>query len=216
RLRAWYILRRQAATSDKDTASNIAACGHEQLGIEVELGPFGGLHLLDRDDRSARSVVPCLREPEYRVSRAVDPLPEELAEVAPPCLLERALQINAQCIAVTVRAVVRTDTVEERVVTEYAAQHVQHERALLVRVRVEQREQVGQECCGRVDERKAGVAGAQVLRARLLELCTVYLGTVRFLEEQAREVRGEAFRQPQVLPVPLGCAVAEPLVRNLV
>src|SRR5690606_27355146 len=92
-------------------------------------------------------------------------------------------------------------------------QHVQDPRALRIVVGVEEREEIrfGRIHDGPVDVRRADDALTIALHAG-----TEVGDPVRGLEEERPEVRGEAFRQPEVVPARLRDRVPEPLMGDLV
>src|SRR6185436_19170060 len=115
---------------------------------------------------------------------------------------------------VAIRLVVLPYPLEERRVADEPAQRVKNPGSLGVVVGVEQPHQVGR---GRIDD---GALERRGIREDLLRTPpqgsakgTVAIGVT---QPECREVGGEAFRQPEMMPIALGDRITKPLVGGLV
>ena len=147
---------------------------------------------------------------------AVEPLVEERPQVEPRRLLHRPPKIRRRRAPVPELPVVRLDPGPERVLPDDPAQHVQRPRPLLVRSRPARHEAHVREIV--VNDPIVRVHRHEVpdpVAAHLQPLDELVAPVLMFDEEQ-REVRREAFAQPDVIPVVFGDGIPEPLMRHLV
>ena len=149
------------------------------------------------------------------MSAAKDPLIEKSAQVSSGRVLDRTNEIDRLDVALRVALDVVPDRSPEPRVAEFAAQHVQHGRALLIEVTVENFDRIA---IAIVDDRPPVAIRVffQVGRDALEDVVEVLVvAQIRFAPNRFEE-RGEAFVEPRVRPVAAGQQIAEPLVRQLV
>jgi hypothetical protein len=152
---------------------------------------------------------------ELGVTGPQQPLLEETLEAAAAHLFQRAHQIARVDHALLVARQIEVHAPPERRVAELAAQEVEHTRALLVEVAIED-----------VDGRLVVLAddGPSIAPLRLahvgihvaLDAVFVLVATEAVLPIDVLHERREALVEPRMGPVPAGHQITEPLVRQLV
>src|SRR3989442_1011770 len=186
-------------------------CRHLEQGHRV----LDFLRLLRAQLNLLGRFVPRPGKFELRVPGVVEPLVEEDVEVASGRLLNRLLEIIRFDVLARELLHVLPDRLPPQVVTEFVPHHVQHVRALLVRVAIEH---VGWFEELHRDDRPLVILARFLMVAVpvRLELHERGLFAEEVFPPQDLEVRGEGFVQPDVAPRAAGEEITEPLMGELV
>jgi hypothetical protein len=174
-----------------------------------------GLDLLDPHLAQPGRAIPAGRDLELGVAGPGDPLVEEAVEGAPGGLGDGAREVAGLDRAVAVLDQVVAQARPEAGVAELAPQHVQHPRALLVEVVIEDVDRLV------VDpgRDRPPVAVAVLGEVHLEPLVELEVGGVAALVVRAPDVLGvggERLVEPQLRPPARRDEIAEPLVGQLV
>ena len=175
----------------------------------------GLLRLRQLHRRLAGVAVPGIFRLELGVPTLPHPLVEEPVDVAAGRLLDRALQVVRQHVAIGVLRDVVVDRRPPRGVAQLIAEHVEDDPALLVEMTVEDLQRLR---IGLLHQRSPVAAGVllEVERPVAHHLVAELVPAVGVLDEQLVEVGREALVEPAVRPLAAGQQVTEPLVRQLV
>ena len=161
------------------------------------------------------ALVPREAHVELGVPRAHEQLFEASTQAPPGHLFERAHEISRLDDAARVPLEVQAHAAPEGLGAELDAQRVEHERALLVEVPIEQIERrvvVLADDRPPVPARRLGEVRGEVDAQAVLQLVDAQVG----FAPHVLEIRGEALVEPAVGPVSARDVVAEPLMRELV